>query len=198
METVSLPHLLEHPLSIVLFRDVQNSAFLRRQLLEGNTDFEYAFLDASVILSRQHVLAACFRAINDMLNGRLKSRNVHSEIVFSLSPNNNVGRAANLRYDQTDSFTKIAESFRRFGIADDTKNVLAIKVGGDATQVESHLRENVHGDVVVFSDHVLAEICDYARLRKIYRLDATTTWQDAAARKEAEVFVLGSMALKGS
>lgn len=28
--------------------------------------------------------------MNDYLNDRLKSRNIHSEIVFSLSPNNNV------------------------------------------------------------------------------------------------------------
>lgn len=43
------------------------------------------------IFSRTHILAAVFRAVNDYMNGRLKSRNVHSEIVFSLSPNNNVG-----------------------------------------------------------------------------------------------------------
>lgn len=90
METLTLPHLPGSPLEICLFNDVQNSAFLRQQLLEGNTDFEYAFLDASVLLSRTHVLAACFRAITDSLNNRLKSRNVHSEIVFALSANNNV------------------------------------------------------------------------------------------------------------
>lgn len=90
METLVLPHLPHHPLQIGLFTDVQNAAFLRLQLLEGNTDFEYAFLDASALLSRTPVLAACFRAINDLLTNRLKSRNVHSEIVFSLSPNNNV------------------------------------------------------------------------------------------------------------
>ena len=43
------------------------------------------------VLSVQHLLAAVFRAVNDLLHSRLKSRNVHSEIVFSLSPNNNVG-----------------------------------------------------------------------------------------------------------
>ena len=91
METIILPHLRQHPLQIALFKEVKNSAFLRKQLLDGNTDFEYAFLDASVLLTRQHVLAACFRATNDLLNNRLRSRNVHSEIVFSLSPNNNVG-----------------------------------------------------------------------------------------------------------
>lgn len=42
------------------------------------------------VVSRTHILAACFRALNDYMSGRLKSRNVHSEIVFALSPNNNV------------------------------------------------------------------------------------------------------------
>jgi hypothetical protein len=90
METITLPHLSDSPTQICLFKNVQNAAFLRQQLLEGNTDFEYAFLDASVLVSRTHVLAACFKAIQDSLHDRLKSRNVHSEIVFSLSPNNNV------------------------------------------------------------------------------------------------------------
>lgn len=90
VETVTLPHLPDSPIQLSLFRNVQNSAFLRQQLLEGNSDFEYAFLDASVLISRNQILAACFRAITDSLNNRLKSRNVHSEIVFDLSPNNNV------------------------------------------------------------------------------------------------------------
>jgi len=42
------------------------------------------------IVSKIHALAAVYRAVNDLLENRLKSRNVHSEIVFSLSPNNNV------------------------------------------------------------------------------------------------------------
>jgi EKC/KEOPS complex subunit CGI121/TPRKB len=91
METIDLPHLQpELRLHLAFFADVKNAVFLRKQLLEGNTDFEYAFLDCSQLLSRNHILAACFRAVNDSLAGRLKTRNVHSEIVFALSPNNNV------------------------------------------------------------------------------------------------------------
>jgi len=48
-ETIELPHLQAYPLYAMLFRDVKNAPFLRRQLLEGNTDFEYAFLDASMV-----------------------------------------------------------------------------------------------------------------------------------------------------
>jgi hypothetical protein len=88
--TIKLPHLEAYPVHVSLFQDVKNADFLRQQLLQGNTDFEYAFMDATTIISVNHLLAAVFRAMNDMLQNRLKSRNVHSEIVFSLSPNNNV------------------------------------------------------------------------------------------------------------
>ncbi|GAB1738383.1 hypothetical protein NU219Hw_g3193t2 [Hortaea werneckii] len=175
METVILPHLPSQPLHIILFRNLANAPFLRQQLLQGNSDFQYAFLDAATILSRDQVLGGCFRAINDMLQERLKSKNVHSEIVFSLSQNNN-----------------ISESFRRFGVNDSTKDVLAIKVGGsdvDAKNVENHLLQHVEGTPVSFTNDILAEMRDEARLRKVYKLESVDG---------AEPYVLGSMALKGS
>jgi EKC/KEOPS complex subunit CGI121/TPRKB len=127
LQTVQLEHLPPtHAIHIALYRNVTNAAFLQQQLLAGNTDFEYALIDAGVvrvpfltpplipshrphanfilsrdnevrlminliqIVSKIHALAATYRAVNDLLQNRLKSRNVHSEIVFSLSPNNNV------------------------------------------------------------------------------------------------------------
>ncbi|KAI6813657.1 hypothetical protein KC332_g11292 [Hortaea werneckii] len=152
METVTLPHLPSQPLHIILFRNLANAPFLRQQLLQG-----------------------CFRAINDMLQGRLKSKNVHSEIVFSLSQNNN-----------------ISESFRRFGVNDSTKDVVAIKVGGgdvDAKHVEHHLLQHVEGTPVAFTDEILGEMRDEARLKKVYKIETVDG---------AEPYVLGSMALKGS
>ncbi|KAK5716932.1 hypothetical protein LTR17_016225 [Elasticomyces elasticus] len=174
METILLPHLGQYPLQVGLFLDVQNAQFLRQQLLDGNTDFEYAFLNASVLLSRQHVLAACFRAINDMLQGRMKSKNVHSEIVFSLSPNNN-----------------ISECFRRFGVGEMTKNIVAIKVDNNASRIQEHLQTHVQGQAVPFTDEKLASLRDEARVRKAYKVDSSSN-------EEAEAFIIGSMALKGS
>jgi hypothetical protein len=110
METITLPHLPNSPIQVCLFNNVKNSAFLRQQLLQGNSDFEYAFLDASVLISTSHVLAACFKAISDSLNNRLKTRNVHSEIVFALSPNNNVSF---LLASYSDDMTKLYPIDRR-------------------------------------------------------------------------------------
>lgn len=183
MESLTLPHFPSNGLLLGLFTQVSNASFLRQQLLEGNSAFEYAFLDASVLLSRSHILAAIFRSLTDAQANRLKSRNVHSEIVFDLSPNNN-----------------IAESFRRFGIQDSTRNLVAVKVLGDARveEVEAHLRANVQGEVRELTDEALAEVRDEARIRKVYRVEQPKKGEIGVLSKEAEAFVLGSMALKGS
>jgi EKC/KEOPS complex subunit CGI121/TPRKB len=64
--------------------------------------------------------------------------------------------------------------------------------------VEAHLRQNVRGDVVAFSDEVLSQMSDPGRIRKIYRVDLQSKGDDKVSGREAEAFVVGSMALKGS
>jgi len=114
---------------------------------------------------------------------------VHSEIVFSLSSNNN-----------------IATSFRTFGITDSTTSLIAIKVlGVPATptitsdeqstsssstattqisaprprqqiltqeDIEKHLTTHVHGTPRPFTDAELAPLTDLSAVRKAYKLPA--------------------------
>ncbi|KEF56617.1 uncharacterized protein A1O9_06806 [Exophiala aquamarina CBS 119918] len=186
----------ELTLFVALFRDVKNAAFLREQLLAANADFEYAFIDATTIISTKHALAAAFRAINDFLNERLKSRNVHSEIVFSLSPNNNIG-----------------EAFRRFGVSETTGNLLVVKVATQAEITEEsvtrHLSENIDGQEVAFEDASLRTICDTSRIKKLYKIASIPARKtDKQVNGEAEnnidqtknleVQILGAMALRGA
>lgn len=73
-----------------LFTDVANAAFLQRQLIARNADFEYALVDAATVVSRTHLLAAVYRAVLAHNAKTLKTPNVHSETVLSLSPSLNV------------------------------------------------------------------------------------------------------------
>lgn len=95
---------------------------------------------------------------------------------------------------------QIAESFRRFGISEDSKNLLAIKVGSPHARdaIERHLTEQVKGTPAPFTDELLAKMHDPARIRKIYRLEAPKKGEPLVLGKEAEAFIVGSMALKGS
>lgn len=199
LQTVQLEHLpSSHHIHLALYRNITNAAFLHQQLLAGNSAFEYALIDASVIVSKIHGLAATYRAVNDMLEDRLKSRNVHSEIVFSLSPNNN-----------------IAESFRRFGISPATTSLLVIKVSTPAAsftaaEVQAHLQKVIQGEQVPFDDDFIAEMTDLARVRKIYKLNNNSgsggkksgvvngTSKEKEERKDMEISILGSIALRGA
>ncbi|KAK1763151.1 CGI-121-domain-containing protein [Phialemonium atrogriseum] len=203
IETIHLEHVpATHTVYAAFFRDVTNADFLQSQLLARNSDFEYAFIDASSIISRSHVLAATYKALTVLLDGTLKTPNVHSEIVCSLSASNN-----------------IAEAYRRYGITPTTRNLIAIKVcssssssspaPGDASTVAAHLSTHVAGRPVPLSDAEIRPCTDWARVRKYYRLNGAPALEgrpgggndndedDDRRVREAEALVLGAMALRG-
>ncbi|KAL1901088.1 hypothetical protein Sste5346_002155 [Sporothrix stenoceras] len=171
-----------------LFTDVANAAFLQSQLVARNADFEYALVDAATVVSRTHLLAAVYKAVLAHNSKALKTPNVHSETVLSLSPSLN-----------------IAEAYRRYGITAETHNVLVVKIlldGADPSPVWAHLAEHVQGTPVPLSDSAtLAESTDLARVRKYYKLNGIPSLagneDTPAKRQEAEVLVLGAMALRG-
>ncbi|KAE8146441.1 kinase binding protein CGI-121-domain-containing protein [Aspergillus avenaceus] len=193
LESIQLPHLpASLPIHVALYRDVQNAPFLRQQLISGNADFEYAFIDASSVLSRTHALSAVFRAVNDYLNERLKSRNVHSEIVFSFSPTNN-----------------IADSFRKFGISDSTKDLLVVKVSTAPEitheSVAAHLAQSVEGTPAPFNDETLSRIADITKIKKAYKLGSLnvapagqTNGANDSGKKLLENSLLGAIAIRGA
>jgi len=50
METLTLEHLpADYAVHVALFKNVKNAAFLHAQLLARNPEFEYAFIDASIV-----------------------------------------------------------------------------------------------------------------------------------------------------
>ena len=169
------------------------------------------------------ILAAAFRAINDSIEGRLRTRNVHSEIVFCLSPNNNVSPRPSKRL-QLHSLLRvltphqIAESFRRFGVSPTTTSLIAIKTTSPSSPpsltpaaIQEHLASAVEGKQVPFSDEELGTVTDWARVRKVYKLPLVglqgkkrgvegeeKSVEEERERRELGVQVLGAMALRGA
>ena len=76
-------------------------------------------------------------------------------------------------------------------MSETSKHILAIKVGGNSNWIEDHLMSNVKGTPVSFTDAQITELQDESRLRKVYKIETV-------GKPEAEAFVVGSMALKGT
>lgn len=50
LETVHLSHVPENiRVHVALYKDLKNASFLREQLINGNGEFQYAFIDASTV-----------------------------------------------------------------------------------------------------------------------------------------------------
>ncbi|KAL5091641.1 hypothetical protein Trisim1_002857 [Trichoderma cf. simile WF8] len=194
VETIELEHVpASYRVYLALFRNVKNAAFLHQQLLARNAEFEYAFIDASTIVSRMHLLSAVFKAVNGSVTGALKTPNVHSETVVSLSSSNN-----------------IADAYRRFGVSPSTTDLFVVKivfptdtnpVPASADAISKHLTDNVEGDAVPATDDTIETITDVRAVRKSYKLNGLA-WLDGikdelVKRKEIERLVLGGMALRG-
>ena len=62
IETITLEHVPPvYKVHVAYFKSVTNAAFLQSQLLARNADFEYAFIDASSVVSRQVSLLSTSR-----------------------------------------------------------------------------------------------------------------------------------------
>ena len=122
------------------------------------------------IISPQHLLSAAFLALHNFLTSRSKTRTPHSELVFRLSPNNNIG-----------------ESYKRFGISDTTTTLIAVKLPLSSSGPEGvyskdesitnesvckHLQSVIEGTCVEIGEtgEQLAMSCDVAKIRKVYKL----------------------------
>ncbi|PSR80789.1 protein CGI121 [Coniella lustricola] len=194
LETITLEHVpAQYRVHAALFRDVANAGFLQAQLLARNPEFEYAFIDATSIVSRLHVLAAVYKALSVLVDGKLRTPNVHAETVIALSASNN-----------------ISEAYRRYGIAPEVKNIIVVKVlwptearpqQPTAEDVWNHLVENVQGTAVPFTDEQLAQSTDWTKINKYYKLNGAPALNaikdETKKRQEAEALIVGAMALRG-
>lgn len=163
------------------------------------------------IISPQHLLSAAFLAIHNFVTKRAKTRTPHSELVFRLSPNNNIG-----------------ESYKRFGISDASTSIIAVKLplsasGPDGSYakddsitnqtVSAHLGTVVQGTSVEIGEvgQELGMYCQLDKVRKVYKLSSADGGAKSsngqgcnhgddieAEKKHIESLVLGIVALKGS
>jgi EKC/KEOPS complex subunit CGI121/TPRKB len=84
---------------------------------------------------------------------KTKSHNVHSELLLTLSPNNN-----------------ISDSVRRFGLGDDTEMLVIVRIGGkegDEKEVFDGMRGLVEGELGSVDMLDQGEEIDWSRLDKV-------------------------------
>ncbi|CAN9508292.1 unnamed protein product [Ophioblennius macclurei] len=134
----------------LLFKDVKNATELRKNAVEGKING--ALINPSMLLSPFQVLVAANKAVHLQTIGKMKTRSLYSEIIFNLSPTNN-----------------ISEAFKRFGISDGDNAVMVVVVHDkDDSQLLMDVTSKVEGRQVPVED--ISTLSDTTKIKKLYKV----------------------------
>jgi len=179
---------------IALYTAVMNASLLRARItkaatsqgIEGDRERDavnFAFVDARLITSRLHLQTAIYQAILAKSQGSLRTKTVHSEVLWVLNPSNN-----------------ITEAIRRYGVSDTTTALFVVRITSpDFTDIEAKMNAVVLG--TLSSLGTLDKITDWSSIMKYHKLNTEPAIKeigDDPARKHAVVdnIVVSSVAMK--
>ncbi|KAJ6511975.1 kinase binding protein CGI-121-domain-containing protein [Mycena vitilis] len=168
-----------------LYTNVSDSDSLRKRLLTASTaegsDGErerdavnFSFIEARLITSVNHLRTAIYQAILAESQSSLRTKTVHSEIIWALNPTNN-----------------ISEAMRRYGVSDATTALIVVRIGGPellAENVERDMNAIVKGTQASFTE--LANLTDWTAIKKYHKLGNEVGIREAKDDQERERMIV--------
>ncbi|XP_022605412.1 EKC/KEOPS complex subunit TPRKB [Seriola dumerili] len=140
----------DHRVTQMLFKEVKNAAGLRQSAVEGKING--ALINPTMLVNPFQVLVAANKAVHLQKSGKMKTRSLYSEIIFNLSPNNN-----------------ISEAFKRFGISDGDDSVMVVVVHNkDESELLADITAKVEGRQIPVED--VSSLSDSAKIKKLYKI----------------------------
>lgn len=138
--------------TLYLFKNVQNTAELRKKVMSG--DLACCILKPAYIVDPFQVVIAANKAILNENSNQLITKSKFTEVLFNLSLTKN-----------------ISKSLSDFGVSDDDKNILIVTIHkeDERESILKRIVENVKGEKVMLQG--LKEFTNLELAKKYYKID---------------------------
>ncbi|KAG2357199.1 CGI-121-domain-containing protein, partial [Suillus spraguei] len=178
METYYYSQFNHAVVHVALFDNVTNAAAIRSRIVQAarnlsvdrNTEREavnFAFIDARLISSTLHLQTAIYQALLAEAQGQLRTKTVHSEILWTLNPTNN-----------------ITEAIRRYGVSDGLTALIVVRV-------DRCMCDIIQGCMVPFQ--LLSQMTDWSIIKKHYKLDLESALKEVQGNMDRERFIINNI-----
>ncbi|KAG2114646.1 CGI-121-domain-containing protein [Suillus discolor] len=186
METYYYSQFNHAVVRVALFDDVTNAAAIRSRIVQaarnlgvdGNTEREavnFAFIDARLISSPLHLQTAIYQALLSEAQGQLRTKTVHSEILWALNPTNN-----------------ITEAIRRYGVSDESTTLIVVRVDvSDTPDLQRRMCDVIQGCMVPFQ--ALVKMTDWSIIKKHYKLDSESALKEVQGNLDRERSIIDNI-----
>ena len=151
IETFKLNLYPEYTATVALFVDVNNVPEIRANLLAGKLNC--ALLNTEIIADVFSLLQACNKAVYSVTNQTMRTRNLHTEILFNLSPSNS-----------------IKEALTAFGVRDVQPNLIGVCLRKSVSETDGmeSLINMVDGATKPLND--IEKYNDINKITKLYKI----------------------------
>lgn len=139
-------------------------ATVKEQLINRNEKYDFCFLSTSNIVSLKQLRSALYTAVRKYKQGAMKSSSVYTEVIYSLSPVNNIN-----------------EALKRFGVDESRTDIIVIKISSsdiDFNSLEESLSGLLNSKSAELTDEVLFSKFDSAKFKKLFKLQEAQTQED--------------------
>ena len=138
----------EYNISACLMVNVTNGEEVLKKLIGG--ELNCALMNTIYIPNIFPVLMASNKAVHLFEHSHMKTRNLHTEILFNLFPTNSINSA-----------------LKTFGIKGKEESLLLVSVSKNDSDIQK-AAESVRGDLVDLSD--LDKFCSLEQIQKLYNI----------------------------
>lgn len=145
----------------VLVTDIRNQQDIKEKVIKGNLKYDFAYINGHNLLSLEQLYSALYKTLLDKSQNGMKSKTLHTEFIYNLSPMKN-----------------IMDCLNKFGVSEDAHTMVVVRIVQNDkitpdyfNEVLKSVQEIIDGDIIELSDMNLQHFSDLKKIEKNFKID---------------------------